>query len=149
MLSNRTKPSILVLFATFSFLTADEIIMTYVKLRANLTFLDHISASFVFKKIVSLKTRSRALSLSNSFTDMLHAFWDFWYSQRPTNIKLEPSRTKAKLKTYHASENRIIIYPLVSMISSVEITRIWFYCFVSKGQLNLKCCVLLFFESQI
>ena len=68
------KPSILVLFATFSFLTADEIIMTYVKLRANLTFLDHISASFVFKKIVSLKTRSRALSLSNSFTDMLHAF---------------------------------------------------------------------------
>ena len=115
MLSNRKKPSILVLFATFSFLTADEIIMTYVKLRANLTFLDHISASFVFKKIVSLKTRSRALSLSNSYTaDMLHGFWDFWYNQRPTNIKLEPSRTKAKLKTYHDSENRIIIYPLVS-----------------------------------
>ena len=114
MLSNRKKPSILVLFATFSFLTADEIIMTYVKLRANLRFLDHITSSFVLKKIVSLKTRSRALGLSNSYTDMLHGFWDFWYNQRPTNIKLEPSRTKAKLKTYHASENRIIIYPLVS-----------------------------------
>ena len=74
MLSNRKRPSILVLFATFSFLTADELIMTYAKLRANLRFLDHISASFVFKKILSLKTRPRALSLSNSYTDMLHGF---------------------------------------------------------------------------
>lgn len=35
MLSNRKKPSILVLFATFSFLTANDVIMTYAKLRAN------------------------------------------------------------------------------------------------------------------
>ena len=48
MLSKRNKPSILVLFAMFSFLTADEMIMTCEKLRAHLRFLDHITSSFVF-----------------------------------------------------------------------------------------------------
>ena len=50
MLSNRKKLSVVILFATYSFLTVDEMIITYAKLRANLRFLDHISASFDFKK---------------------------------------------------------------------------------------------------
>ena len=45
MLSNRKKLSILVLFAMFSFLTADEMIMSYAKLRAILRFLEHITSS--------------------------------------------------------------------------------------------------------
>ena len=40
VLSNRMKPSIFVLFASFSFLTADEMIMTNAKLRGNSWFLD-------------------------------------------------------------------------------------------------------------
>ena len=79
VLSNRMKPSIFVLFVTFCFLTDDEMIMTNAKLRANFRFLDHITDSFVFFffLIVRLKTRSSALSLSNSYSDMLHAFLRF------------------------------------------------------------------------
>ena len=51
MLSSRKKPSILVLFATFSFLTAAEMIMTCEKLRGNLRFLDHITSSLVLRKL--------------------------------------------------------------------------------------------------
>ena len=62
VLSNRMKPSISVLFATFRFLTADEMIMTNAKLRENSWSLDplemkDITVSVEFRNVACLETR--------------------------------------------------------------------------------------------
>ena len=126
VLSNRMKPSIFVLFATFSFLTADEMIMTNAKLRGNSWSLNplemkDITVSVQLRNVVCLKTRfwKRGNGLDPARKPeqvswyASHFFQNF--DQRSTNIKLEPSRTKPKWKSVMTKKlGPLITYPLIS-----------------------------------
>ena len=73
-------------------------------------------------------------------------FSEFWYIQRPTNIKLEPSRRKPKWKSVMTKKlGPLITCPLISFCRLNNDTRSW-QC---KFPVYFDACFLIFCSFQI